>query len=159
MSRFDYVCHVVTEFCTEMGLPALVPDADGRLSLNFDDITVTLQHVTWPIEQLTVLIDLGETPAGAPGLAALLELNLAAWGRGTMTIGLTADRQRVLGRSGVPVAGLDTTSLRATLEPMLVTAKSIRAALADLSHSMPAPSGEHDPGRGAPPPGFGAVRV
>jgi hypothetical protein len=164
MSRRDYASRIISDLCTEMGLPALALDADGRLSLRFDDITVTLRHAEWPTELLTVLVDLGETPtAGAAGLAALLELNLAAWARGGMTIGLGADGRRVLGRNAIPVGRLDTGTLRATIEPMLIAARSIRPALADLRPGAPAPGAgaQHAtrPDETTPPAGLGGLRV
>ena len=92
MSRREYASRILTELCSDLGLPAAEMQPDGLLTLAFDDIRVTFRHVTTPLETLVLLVDLGELPADAGQAAAmLLELNLVTWGRNNLTIGLGAD--------------------------------------------------------------------
>ncbi|MCP5306216.1 MAG: CesT family type III secretion system chaperone [Chromatiaceae bacterium] len=136
MSRREYASRILTELCSDLGLPAAEMQPDGLLTLAFDDIRVTFRHVTTPLETLVLLVDLGELPADAGQAAAmLLELNLVTWGRNNLTIGLGADGRQVLGRNILPLITLDRTGLREVLEAMLESTVPIREAVANFTRA------------------------
>jgi hypothetical protein len=155
MSRRDYANQIVSDYCAEIGLSGQGLDDAGQLSLRFNDTTVTLRHVTWPMELLSVLIDLGPTPqTDAPTLVRLLELNLVAWTRRNMSIGLSADGSRVLGRNAVAVGILDVASLRATLEPMLAAVPDVTEMLTDSSQASATAGAQESAELGGPAVGL-----
>ena len=161
MSRRDYANRIVQQLCADLGLPQSELDANGRLSLHFDDILVTIAHREHPLEMLSLLIDLGELPPGdtiAPEY--LLELNLHSWLRNCMTIGLDETGQQVLGHNAIPLTHLDAAGLRELLEAMLTAGRAIRQALRqpELGHPAGSGVGSGDGGK-MPPPSAYSQRV
>jgi hypothetical protein len=156
MSRRDYAEGVVKDLCAEMGLRGLAFDEHGCSSLSFDDVLVTFAHVSAPVEHLSIYVDLGALPSsGGEATNVLLELNLQAWLRQCMTVGLDPAGERALGWNVIPVPRLTVAALGAVLQAMLQAAFGIREALArpELT-GAPALAGE-PPGTPRPfDPGF-----
>ncbi|MEO1018413.1 MAG: CesT family type III secretion system chaperone [Pseudomonadota bacterium] len=130
MSRLDYANTILNELGAEIGLGDIAFDASGRSSLTFDDTLVTMHYTEDPVELIWLYVDLG--PAAAEGTALplfLLELNMQAWLRSCMTLGLAAGGARVVGSNCLALATLDLPALKAVLEAMLEASRGIRTEL------------------------------
>ena len=150
MSRRDYANRIVQQLCADLGLPPSELESDGRLSLHFDDILITIAHREQPLEMLSLLIDLGELPPGDTVAAEyLLTLNFNSWLRNGTTLGLDAAGRRILGQNAIPVSTLDVAGLREVLEAMLTVAQGARQALQQPELSYPAAGA--DTSRSSPP--------
>ncbi len=131
MSRFDLAASIVSEFCADMGLDGIRPNADGRLTLDFGDVPVTFAFSADPVEVLWLHAGLGSIPA--EGLAApkfLMHLASACWTRNRMTVGLDANGQTVWGYTCIPAAKLNKQSLEQTLTALLEAAVPASVQLA-----------------------------
>jgi len=156
MSRLDYSCSIFDELSSELGLPDLRADADGRMSLTFDDMLVTLMHNDHPVDTVSIYVDLGAVPArGTKTLSSLLELNLLTWLRNNMTIGLDNDSGRAVGWNAIPVSQLSVAALREVMEAMLTAAMPIREALDQPDIAGSSTADDHKPPRYDP----GSTRV
>jgi Tir chaperone protein (CesT) family len=141
MSRRDHANAVLAAFGAEIGLGPVALGPDGRLSLNFNDLLVTVRHCDEPVETLWFMAEIGRIPdEGTTAAQALLELNLQTALRNVMTICLAKDGTTVVGHTALPVALLSLARLKAVLGPLVENALTISEALraADFAQAQPA---------------------
>ncbi|MCP3880490.1 MAG: CesT family type III secretion system chaperone [Sulfitobacter sp.] len=158
MSRRDFASSIVEQWCEEIGLTGVKADAQGRLSLTFEETIVTFAHREQPVETVAIYIDLGTMPKNGAGVPEmLLSLNLQTWLSNNMTIGLDPDSDRAIGWNTIPVSQLSISTLREVTEAMLTTAMSIKEALDRPGFAAEAATRNQD----APPDPFnpGMTRV
>ncbi|MEO1017732.1 MAG: type III secretion system chaperone [Pseudomonadota bacterium] len=130
MTRLDYAQDLCNQLGHKMGMNDLAFDDQGRLSLTFDDLLVTFHYQEEPLEMIAIYADLGHPPVISADLALLLfEANLQSWLHRTMTIGVEAGTDHVVGAAYLPLVSTDFTNLMLVVENMLKIGNKIQAEL------------------------------
>lgn len=138
MSRSGHVATVLDDLAASLGLSGIRLDEGDRATLTFDETPVTFAYTAEPIELLWLHVELGEIPAdGDEAPLFLLKLARSTWALGQMTIGLDQSGRQILGHTSIPVALLDTDTLRQTLTAVLQLAVPLRARLAEGRYDLP----------------------